>query len=224
MFAPVLNPEQRQKLDASDDHLFYDCPRFVTHVDAGFIQKLTQLYRERLTPGGKILDLMSSWVSHLPPEIAFTEVVGHGMNGEELAKNPRLTRYFIQNLNQEQKLPLEDNDFDAVLNTVSVQYLQYPEMVFQEIHRILKPGGIVIVSFSNRMFYQKAIQAWREGTDQTRIQLVKRYLQSVSGFNTPEVIIQKNLSVNPVLALMGLGVSDPFYALVARKANGQDGS
>jgi SAM-dependent methyltransferase len=224
MVAPVLEPQQRQKLDASDDHLFYNFPRFVTHVDEGFIQKLTQLYRERLAPGGKILDLMSSWVSHLPPEIAWDEVVGHGMNGEELAKNPRLTRYFTQNLNQEQKLPLEDNYFDAVLNTVSVQYLQYPETVFQEIHRILKPGGILIVSFSNRMFYQKAIQAWREGTEQTRIQLVKRYLQSVSGFSTPEVIIQKNLSVNPVLALMGLGVSDPFYALVARKENRQDGS
>ncbi len=217
MFAPVLDPNQRQKLDASDDGLFYDFPRLVTHVDEGFIQKLTQLYRERLTPGGKILDLMSSWVSHLPPEMTFAEVVGHGMNREELAKNSRLTRYFTQNLNQDQKLPLEDNDFDAVLNTVSVQYLQYPEPLFQEIHRILKPGGIVIVSFSNRMFYQKAIQVWRDGTEPTRIQLVKKYIQSVPGLGTPEVMIQKNLSVNPVLALMGLGVSDPFYALVARK-------
>jgi len=217
MFSPVLDPQQRQKLDPSDDRLFYDFPRFVTHVDEGFIQKLTQLYRERLTPGGKILDLMSSWVSHLPPEMAFAEVVGHGMNQEELSKNPRLTRYFTQNLNQEQKLPLEDNYFDAVLNTVSVQYLQVPELVFQEIYRILKPGGIVIVSFSNRMFYQKAIQAWRDGTEQTRIQLVKRYVQSVPGFSTPEVIIHKNLSVNPVLALMGLGTSDPFYAVLAQK-------
>ncbi|MEN9215204.1 MAG: class I SAM-dependent methyltransferase [Gloeomargarita sp. DG02_4_bins_56] len=217
MFTPVLAPEQRQKLDASDDSLFYDFPRFVTHVDAGFIQKLTQLYRERLTPGGKILDLMSSWVSHLPPEMEFAEVVGHGLNQEELAKNPRLTRYFTQNLNQEQKLPLADNDFDAVLNTVSVQYLQYPELIFQEIHRLLKPGGVVIVSFSNRMFYQKAIQAWRDGSEQARIQLVKRYIQSVGGFTPPEVIAQQNLSVNPVLALMGLGVGDPFYAVVARK-------
>ncbi|WP_247216641.1 class I SAM-dependent methyltransferase [Synechococcus sp. C9] len=216
-FSPVLNPQQRQKLDPSDDHLFYDFPRFVTHVDEGFIQRLTQLYRERLTPGGKILDLMSSWVSHLPPEMEFSEVVGHGMNQEELSRNPRLTRYFTQNLNQVQKLPLEDNYFDAVLNTVSVQYLQYPELVFQEIHRILKPGGIVIVSFSNRMFYQKAIEAWRDGTEQTRIQLVKCYLQSVPGFSKPEVIIHKNLSVNPVLALMGLGTSDPFYAVLAQK-------
>ncbi|MEN9218756.1 MAG: class I SAM-dependent methyltransferase [Gloeomargarita sp. DG_2_bins_126] len=217
MFTPVLTPEQRQKLDASDDNLFYDFPRFVTHVDAGFIQKLTQLYRERLTPGGKILDLMSSWVSHLPPEMEFAEVVGHGLNREELAKNPRLTRYFTQNLNQEQKLPLADNYFDAVLNTVSVQYLQYPELIFQEIHRLLKPGGVVIVSFSNRMFYQKAIQAWRDGSEPARIQLVKRYIQSVGGFTPPEVIARQNLSVNPVLALMGLGAGDPFYAVVAQK-------
>ncbi|MEN9217161.1 MAG: methyltransferase domain-containing protein [Gloeomargarita sp. HHBFW_bins_162] len=219
MFTPVLAPEQRQKLDTSDDTLFYDFPRFVTHVDEGFIQKLTQLYRERLKPGGKILDLMSSWVSHLPPEIEFSEVVGHGMNAEELAKNPRLTRYFTQNLNQNQNLPLENNYFDAVLNTVSVQYLQYPELVFQEIHRILKPGGMVIVSFSNRMFYQKAIQVWRDGTEQTRIQLVKQYIQSVNGFSNPEVIAHRNLSVNPVLALMGLGAGDPFYVLLAEKIN-----
>lgn len=217
MFTPVLAPEQRQKLDSTDDRFFYDFPRFVTHVDAGFIQKLTQLYRERLKPGGKILDLMSSWVSHLPPEMEFAEVVGHGMNAEELAQNPRLSRYFTQNLNQEQKLPLADNDFDAVLNTVSVQYLQYPELVFQEIHRLLKPGGVVIVSFSNRMFYQKAIQAWRDGSEATRLQLVKRYIQSVDGFTHPEVIAQQHRSVNPVLALMGLGVGDPFYAVVAQK-------
>ncbi|APB34478.1 SAM-dependent methyltransferase [Gloeomargarita lithophora Alchichica-D10] len=217
MSAPVLTPDQRQKLDTSDDQLFYDFPRLVTHVDAGFIQKLTQLYRERLTPGGKILDLMSSWVAHLPPEMAFSEVVGHGMNQEELAKNPRLNRYFVQNLNQNQKLPLEDNTFDAVLNTVSVQYLQHPEPIFQEIYRILKPGGTLIVSFSNRMFYQKAIQVWREGTDQTRIQLVKQYIQGVPGFSKPEVVIQNNLSVNPVLALLGLGVSDPFFAILAHK-------
>ena len=217
MVTPVLAPHQRQKLDASDDEIFYRFPRFVTHVDDGFIAKLTQLYRERLTPGGTILDLMSSWVSHLPPEMSFAEVVGHGLNAEELAHNPQLTRYFTQNLNQDPKLPLADNTFDAVLNTVSVQYLQYPEAVFQEIHRILKPGGILIVSFSNRMFYQKAIQAWRDNTEAGRLQLVKRYVQAVPGFSPPEVIAHKNLSVNPVLALAGVAVGDPFYAVITYK-------
>ena len=163
-----LASEQRTKLDDSDDALFYDYPRFVTHVDDRFIQQLTELYRQRLQSNTRILDLMSSWVSHLPAEMEFAHVEGHGLNAEELAHNPRLNHYFVQNLNKQQSLPFADQSFDAVLNTVSVQYLQYPEAIFTEIHRVLKVDGVAIVSFSNRMFYQKAIQAWRDGEESDR--------------------------------------------------------
>jgi hypothetical protein len=122
----LLRPEQRSKLDESEDGLFYDYPRFVTHVDDGFIQQLTNLYRQKLAPQTRILDLMSSWVSHLPEEIAFAHVEGHGLNAEELAKNPRFDHSFVQNLNKDPLLPFPDQAFDAVLNTVSVQYVQYP--------------------------------------------------------------------------------------------------
>jgi hypothetical protein len=108
-----LKPEQRDKLDGSNDRLFYDAPRFVTHVDEGFIQQLTALYKEKLPMGGRILDLMSSWVSHLPG-VEFSHVEGHGMNEEELARNKRLNHYFVQNLNTDLQLPLEDQSFDAV--------------------------------------------------------------------------------------------------------------
>ena len=129
----LLRPHDRAKLDDSDDTLFYSVPRFVTHVDPGFIDQLTQLYRERLQANTRILDLMSSWVSHLPEEIEFTHVEGHGMNAEELEKNPRFHHYFIQDLNKTPKLPLPDASFDAVLNCVSVQYLQYPDAVFAKL-------------------------------------------------------------------------------------------
>ncbi|HEY9889358.1 MAG TPA: class I SAM-dependent methyltransferase, partial [Candidatus Obscuribacterales bacterium] len=171
----LLQSHQRTKLDPTSDTLFYESPRFVTHVDEGFIQQLTDLYRDRLRPGMRVFDMMSSWVSHLPDDLEFEWVEGHGLNGEELAKNRRFNHFFVQNLNENDQLPLPDQSFDAVLNTVSVQYLQYPEAVFAEMYRILKPGGIAIVSFSNRMFYQKAIAAWRDGTEAQRIELVKRY-------------------------------------------------
>ncbi len=213
----MLRPEQRTKLDDTNDLNFYDYPRLVTHVDDGFIDRLSNLYRERLQPKSRVLDLMSSWISHLPKGVEFAHVEGHGMNQEELAKNPQLDHYFVQNLNQQPKLPLEDADFDAVLITVSIQYLQYPEAVLSEIYRILKPNGIVIISFSNRMFYQKAIAAWRDGTDTDRVKLVQKYFQSVDGFSQPEVIVHQS-SLPPLLQMMGIGGGDPFYALVACKS------
>lgn len=211
----LLRPNQRTKLDDSDDKLFYSDPRFVTHVDDGFIQQLTDLYRDRLKPNTRIFDMMSSWVSHLPNEMEFAHVEGHGLNAEELARNPRLNHYFVQDLNQNPKLPLKDQDFDAVLNTVSVQYLQYPEAVFAEIYRILKPGGVAIISFSNRMFYQKAIEAWRDGSEASRVELVKSYFESVPGF-TPQVIARQSNAPN-FLQWLGAGGGDPFYAAIAYK-------
>jgi SAM-dependent methyltransferase len=211
-----LQPTQRTKLDDSDDTLFYDYPRFVTHVDNSFIQQLTDLYQQRLKPQTRIFDMMSSWVSHLPEEVTFAHVEGHGMNAEELARNPRLDHYFVQNLNQKQSLPLPDQSFDAVLNTVSVQYLQHPEQVFAEIYRILKPGGICIISFSNRMFYQKAIQAWRDGSEGDRIELVKSYYASVPGFSQPEVVVNHS-SMPSFLQMFGIAGDDPFYAVIASR-------
>jgi len=213
----MLRPEQRLKLDDGNDLDFYDVPRLVTHVDGGFIDRLTNLYRSQLQPNTRILDLMSSWVSHLPEEMQFDHVSGHGMNGEELGKNSRLDAYFVQNLNLNPKLPLEDADFDAVLITVSIQYLQYPEAVLSEIYRVLKPNGIVIISFSNRMFYQKAIAAWRDGTDTDRVNLVRKYFQSVDGFTTPEVVIHQP-PLPGFLQMLGLAGGDPFYAVMAHKS------
>jgi len=211
-----LTQTQRNKLDPTNDLNFYAQPRFVTHVDENFISQLTALYRQRLRPDARIFDMMSSWVSHLPSDVSFAHVEGHGMNEKELARNKRLDHYFVQNLNENQTLPLADQSFDAVLNTVSVQYLQYPEKVFAEVHRILKPGGIAIFSFSNRMFYQKAIAAWRDGSEAARVELVKRYFQSVPGFSTPEVV-EKQSDVPAILKMMGMGGADPFYAVMAER-------
>jgi ubiquinone/menaquinone biosynthesis C-methylase UbiE len=120
----------------------------------------------------------------------------------------------VQNINSQPQLSLLDKDFDAVVNCVSVQYIQYPEAVFSEIHRILKPSGVALISFSNQMFYQKAIQIWRDASEASRVELVKRYFASLPGFTTPEVIVNQSKAPN-FLQWLGLPTGDPFYAVIA---------
>src|SRR5262245_30569650 len=121
-----LPREAFTKLDAEEDEIFYEPPRLVCHIDDSAIAALTQFYRPVLPAGGVLLDMMSSWVSHLPPEIEYAEIIGHGMNATELAANPRLSRWFDQNLNRDAGLPLADDSVDAAMICVSVQYLQQP--------------------------------------------------------------------------------------------------
>jgi hypothetical protein len=178
---PGLPPAAFAKEDSSPDAAFYDFPRFVTHIDDEAIAAVTRAYRETLPPGGRILDLMSSWVSHLPADVAYTTVVGHGMNAEELAANPRLSRWFVQDLNIEPLLPLGDDEFDGAGLCVSVQYVQRPVEVFREVRRVLRPGAPFVVSFSNRCFPTKAVAIWKamSGPDQQR--LVGAYMRE-AGF------------------------------------------
>jgi SAM-dependent methyltransferase len=201
--ADVLSPAERHKVDDRPDGDFYDAPRYVHHVDDAFRERLTALYARELSPGDDVLDLMSSWVSHLPDE-TYGRVVGHGLNADELAANDRLDERVVRNLNADQSLPFADAAFDAVLCAVSVQYLQYPGRVVAEVARVLRPGGVVVVSFSNRMFPTKAVAAWRSASMDGRADLVGRYLDATGAFDAPEVIRE----VDPG--------RDPFYAVVAR--------
>jgi SAM-dependent methyltransferase len=178
---PGLPPSAFTKQDTSPDAEFYDFPRFVTHIDDGAIAAVTQAYRAALPAGGVVLDLMSSWVSHLPPDVAYGAVVGHGMNAEELAANTRLTRRFVQDLNVEPVLPLDDGSFDGACLCVSVQYLQRPVEVFREVRRVLRPGAPFVVSFANRCFPTKAVAIWQAFAGPDQVRLVGAYMQA-AGF------------------------------------------
>ena len=200
---PGLPAAAFEKEDPSPDAAFYDFPRFVTHIDDGAIAAVTSIYRDVLPTGGAVLDLMSSWVSHLPDDVAYGEVVGHGMNAEELARNPRLKRWFVQDLNADPVLPLDARTFDAASICVSIQYLQRPVDVFREIRRVLKPGSPLVVTFSNRCFPTKAVYIWQRmgGPDQQR--LVGAYMQA-AGFTA----VTERDSTPPF--------GDPLWAVVGK--------
>ena len=214
MVVQVLSGADRRKLDGADDALFYAVPRFVQHLDGGFRARLTDLYRQRLPEGAQLLDLMTSWVSHLPEEIPYPSVIGHGLNAEELQANGRLNRFWVQNFNRDQTLPLEAASVDAVLITAGWQYLQQPEAIAAEVLRILRPGGQLIVAFSTRLFSQKAPRLWLEGTDQDHLLMVARVLVA-QGWPEPELLAEPTRSPGPLGWLGGQG--DPFFAVIATK-------
>ena len=175
---PGLPAAAFEKEDPSPDAEFYDFPRFVTHIDDGAIAAVTRTYRDIIPAGGSVLDLMSSWISHFPEDVVYREVVGHGMNKDELDRNPRLSRWFVQDLNIDPVLQIDGQTFDAACLCVSVQYLQRPVEVFRAVRRVLKPGAPFVVSFSNRCFPTKAVYIWQRmgGPDQQR--LVGAYMQA----------------------------------------------
>jgi hypothetical protein len=200
---PELPPHAFERQDDGDDLAFYALPRLVTHIDEAAVAALSACYRALIPQSGRVLDLMSSWVSHLPDDASYAEVVGHGMNAEELAANPRLTRWFVQDLNRDPVLPLEDGAADAALCCVGVQYLRRPLEVFREVRRVLVPGAPFVVSFSNRCFPTKAVAVWRGLDTRGHAALVGLYLER-AGFEgvTAELLCDGRLG-DPLVAMVG---------------------
>ena len=196
-------PDAFQKSDVGDDSEFYAQPRFVTHIDDTAIAALTSFYRDRLPAGGVLLDLMSSWVSHLPSDVAYAEVIGHGMNDAELAANLRLGRRFVLDLNRNPRLPLRDSSVDAAMICVSIQYLQQPLAVLREVARILKPGQPLIISFSNRCFPTKAVAIWRALDEAGQAQLVALYLRRAGFADIGTKILCDGRTSDPMTVVVG---------------------
>jgi len=201
-------PHFFDRLDASDDGDFYGEPRLVTHIDDATIAALTHVYREMLPANAGVLDLMSSWVSHLPADGHYRRVAGLGMNVHELEHNPQLTDFVVHDLNATPELPYPADTFDAVVNAVSVQYLTHPVEVFASMRRVLAPSGIALVAISHRMFPTKAILGWQALDSASRIQLVQFYFQLAGGWEAARVVDR-----SPAHA-------DPLWVIFARRASG----
>ncbi|MGA1756627.1 MAG: class I SAM-dependent methyltransferase [Pseudomonadales bacterium] len=188
--------------DESADENFYLEPRFVTHIDDATIRQLNQFYREQIAPGSRVLDLMSSWISHLPEDVAYGQVSGLGMNQAELEANPRLSDFCVQDLNNIPTLPFNNNAFDAVLIAVSIQYLIKPIEVMAEINRCLAEGGQCIVAMSHRLFPTKAIQAFHVLSPNDRCQVVATYMAR-GGMTAVEAFDRSPTSGDPLWIVRG---------------------
>jgi len=202
-------PEHFARLDEDPDPDFYDMARKVVHIDDNAIAAVKQFFRDTLPTDGVFLDLMSSWRSHWPPDMSKQQLVGLGMNAEEMSENPDLDDFIIHDLNANPRLPFEDGAFDAVVVTVSIQYMTQPVAVFREVNRILKPRGLFAVIFSNRMFPTKAVAIWRGLDDRQHAELIAAYFKQAGDFTAIEAQDRTP---------QGLGHTDPVYVVMARKA------
>ena len=204
-----FTPDYFQREDEDDDRIFYQSPRLVVHIDQGAITAISDFFKTQIPENAEVLDLMSSWRSHWPADHPKEKMVGLGLNQVELKENPDLDEFVVHNLNTNPELPFEDDSFDAVIITVSAQYLTKPIETFAQVNRILRPGGRFIVSFSNRMFPSKAVLIWRNSTDRGRVDLVGSYMEAAGNFED----IQGSF-LNPTTS----PPDDPMYAVHARKA------
>ena len=162
--------------DERNDTLFYIEPRMVVHIDDHAIAAIREYLSESLPQNGRVLDLMSSWRSHMPEGHPVESLVGLGLNGKEMAENPQVDDRVVHDLNRKDRgLPFRTASFDAVVVTVSVQYMTRPVEVFGEVHRVLRPNGWFHVIYSNRMFPTKAVAVWKALDDEQRGALIGKY-------------------------------------------------
>ncbi len=195
------------RVDETDDVNFYREPRLVIHIADSASDALKVYYGLALPRSGRVLDLMSSYASHLPAEHQFARVCGLGMNKPELEANLQLTDHLLQDLNKHPQLPFENASFDAAVINVSIQYLTDPVPVLRDVARVLSPGGMLHITFSNRLFPEKAVAVWRSSDAQGHASLINLYFELTEAFDPAEF-----LDLSPVKGSM-----DPIYVVRAKR-------
>jgi hypothetical protein len=196
-----------ERIDPAPDQRFYESPRYVVHIDDGAIAAVGALIERLAPPRPRILDLLSSYRTHLPPELAASEVVGVGLNAAEMAANPQLSRWTVQDLNADPAITEPDDTFDLALCTVSVQYLTRPLELFDAVRWVLRSpgaaesGGAFLVTFSNRCFPTKAVRIWLEGDDTEHLALVRQYFLLSGGWTAVEAAAHTPPSGDPLFGV-----------------------
>jgi SAM-dependent methyltransferase len=90
---------------------------------------------------------------------------------------------------------------------VSVDYLTRPLAVFTDVARVLRPDGLFVVTFSNRLFPTKAIRGWLMADSDTHCEIVRAYFARTGAFAPATVELRTPLDQ----------LGDPLYAVYARR-------
>jgi len=191
-----------ERVDPSADEGFYADPRFVAHIDQATIEALTAFYQEFIPQNSRVLDLMSSWISHLPEDLPLARASGLGMNAAELERNEQLSDWCVHNLNTDPRLPYAPRSFDRVIIAVSIQYLVRPLEVMASARDVLEPGGEICIAMSHRLFPTKAIAVFQQASPDDRVRLASYYLQH-NGFEAIEMHNRSPQGADPLWLVTG---------------------
>lgn len=213
---PPFTAEMFARVDPSPDARFYEQPRLVTHIDDEAVAIIGEVLRELIPPDAAILDLMSSWKSHLPAGARPRRVVGLGLNATELAANEQLTEWVVRDINADPILPFGGDEFDLAVITVSIQYVVRPLSVFREVWRVLRPGAPLVVIFSNRLFPTKAVRIWHERDDAGHVALVQSYFELAGSYRDIRFIDRSAPAPKGPLGWF-LPAHDPVYVVLGHK-------
>jgi SAM-dependent methyltransferase len=212
------------RADETDDALFYAQERLVSHLDSVALRTVEDVIAQLVIEQEPvILDLMASWDSHIPDSVQPAKVVGLGLNERELSANRALSEFVVHDLNKDPRLPFVDGQFDAAICTVSVDYMTRPLDVFREVGRVLQPGGLFLVVFSNRFFPPKVVKIWREAGEEERVLLVADLFDESAVFDLPRVFVSRGKPRPKDDKYAQLGIpSDPVYAVYSDRRGGFD--
>ncbi|MBN1832218.1 MAG: methyltransferase domain-containing protein [Deltaproteobacteria bacterium] len=219
---PIYREDAFTRKNEEEDAIFYSLDRFVDHLDSLALSTVEKIINSLvIEKKPAILDLMAGWNSHIPETMIPSKVVGLGLNRNELEKNRSLTECVFHDINHDFHLPFQSEYFNIVMNTVSIDYMTHPVDIFMEVGRILKPGGLFLVIFSNRMFSEKAVKVWRESSEDERVILVQEFFNESGMFESPSVFVSKGRPrpKDDKYANSGLP-SDPIYAVYSDKKGG----
>lgn len=112
--------------------------------------KLTNLVRERIANNAVVLDFGCGRGNFVIDELKdrFSKKIGFDLDQASVIGNQTNDEIIIGS--DDTKLPFSENTFDVVISLWVFEHLQNPEFIFDEINRVLKPGGFLAFVTPNR--------------------------------------------------------------------------
>ena len=128
--------------------------------DFVFVPERIPLFVEAVGRGKRVLDLGCRSGALTLHFLDDNSVVGLDVDAAALEKARQLGIEPVQ-ANVEEPLPFDDASFDAVVAGELLEHLQFPDALVAEIHRVLRPGGVLVGSVPNAFRVQSRLRFLR---------------------------------------------------------------